>query len=77
MREAGLSVRCDRERALDHGQPPRLPGRPNLLKRNFVADRVDQVWLADIGHIPTYEVWLYLAAIKGVATREVMGSSAA
>jgi putative transposase len=39
------------------------PVAPNLLARNFVADRPDQVWLADVSYIPTDEGWLYLAAI--------------
>jgi putative transposase len=35
----------------------------NLLDQNFVADRSNQVWLADIIYIPTSEGWLYLAVI--------------
>jgi transposase InsO family protein len=78
MREMGLSAcrGCKR--------PPRttdsrhdLPVAPNLLERNFVAERPDQVWLADISYLPTDEGWLYLAAIKDMATREVLGWSMA
>jgi putative transposase len=35
------------------------------------------VWLADISYIPTGEGWLYLAAIKDMATREIVGWSMA
>ena len=49
MRDMGLSARRGRKRA------PRttdsrhdLPVAPNLLARNFAADRPDQVWLADV-----------------------------
>src|SRR3954454_6896284 len=49
------------------------PVAPNLLGRNFVAGRPDTVWLADISYIPTGEGWLYLAAIKDMATREIVG----
>src|SRR5215208_3834246 len=70
MREMGLSARRGRRRV------PRttdsrhdLPVAPNLLARNFVAERPDQVWLADVSYIPTAEGWLYLAAIKDMGTR--------
>jgi transposase InsO family protein len=78
MREMGLSARRGRRRT------PRttdsrhdLPVAPNLLARNFVADRPDQGWLADISYIPTGEGFLYLAAIKDMATREIVGWSMA
>lgn len=35
----------------------------------------DAVWLADISYIPTDEGWLYLAAVKDMATREIVGWS--
>ena len=50
---------------------------PNLLGRRFAADRPDTVWLADISYVPTGEGWLYLAAIKDMATREIVGWSMA
>ena len=49
------------------------PVAPNLLGRNFAAERPDAVWLADISYIPTGEGWMYLAAIKDMATREIVG----
>jgi transposase InsO family protein len=42
-----------------------------------MAERPDQVWLADISYIPTDEGWLYLAAIKDMATRQIVGWSMA
>jgi len=38
-----------------------------------VAERPDAVWLADISYIPTDEGFLYLAALKDLATREIVG----
>ena len=49
------------------------PVAPNLLKRDFAADRPDQKWLADITYIATLEGWLYLAAILDLYTRRVVG----
>src|SRR3954453_22699438 len=54
-----------------------LPVAPNLLDRKFAAERPDAVWLADVSYLPTGEGWLYLAAIKDVATREIVGWSMA
>ncbi|MEM8821034.1 MAG: IS3 family transposase [Pseudomonadota bacterium] len=48
---------------------------PNLLERNFEAAAPDAVWLADISYIPTDEGWLYLAAMKDLATMEIVGWS--
>ena len=45
----------------------------NLLEQKFTAARPHAVWLADISYIPTDEGWLYLAAIKDMATREIVG----
>src|SRR3954462_907851 len=49
----------------------------NLLGRSFVAERPDTVWLADISYLPTDEGFLYLAALKDLATREIVGWSMA
>jgi len=35
------------------------------------------VWLADISYLPTDEGWFYLAAIKDMATRQIVGWSMA
>ena len=48
---------------------------PNLLNRNFEAAAPDAVWLADISYITTDEGWLYLAAVKDLATMEIVGWS--
>ena len=74
----------------DHGISPPRKGRrvprttdsrhdlgiaPNLLRRNFRAPGPDRIWLADISYIPTDEGWLYLAAVKDMATMEIVGWS--
>ena len=46
---------------------------PNLLKRDFTADRPNQKWLADITYISTLEGWLYLAAILDLFSRKIVG----
>jgi transposase InsO family protein len=46
---------------------------PNLLKRDFVADRPNQKWLSDITCIPTQEGWLYLATVLDLYSRRIVG----
>ena len=46
---------------------------PNLLQRDFEADRADQKWLAHITHIATLEGWLCLAAILDPYARRIVG----
>jgi putative transposase len=77
MREAGLAVARLRRAPRTTDSRHRLPVAPNLLQRRFAADRPDAVWLADISYIPTGEGWLYMAAIKDLATREIVGWSMA
>ncbi|MEM8597285.1 MAG: IS3 family transposase [Pseudomonadota bacterium] len=48
---------------------------PNLIDRTFKAAAPDAVWLADISYNPTVEGWLYLAAVKDLATQEIAGWS--
>ena len=74
MRDNGLAVPKRRKRTpfttdSDHD----LPVSPNLLDRKFEIDLPDRVWLADITYIQTDEGWLYLAGIKDMATREIVG----
>jgi len=54
-----------------------LPIASNLPARTFTAERPDHVWLADISYLPTDEGWFYLAAIKDMATRQIVGWSMA
>lgn len=35
---------------------------PDLVNRNFAASKPNQLWVADITYIPTWEGFLYLAA---------------
>ncbi|WP_301067446.1 IS3 family transposase [uncultured Duncaniella sp.] len=48
---------------------------PNLLKRNFNFDCPNQAWVGDITYIPTAEGWLYLAIVKDLWTRKIIGYS--
>jgi transposase InsO family protein len=74
MRQHGIRARRPRRyRVCTTDSKHCLPVAANLLEQNFVADRPDQVWLADITYIPTREGWLYLAVILDLFTRKVVG----
>jgi putative transposase len=46
---------------------------PDLVDRQFVADRPDALWVADATYVPTAEGWLYLAIVLDVFSRLVVG----
>jgi putative transposase len=74
MRQHGLRARAPRRyRVSTTDSKHSLPVAPNLLDQNFVANRPNQVWLADITYIATGEGWLYLAVILDLFTRKVVG----
>ncbi len=74
MRQHGIRARAPRRyRVCTTDSKHSLPVAENLLDQNFVAERPDQVWLADITYIPTGEGWLYLAVILDLFTRKVVG----
>ena len=74
MRQHGIRARAPRRyRVCTTDSKHSLPVGPNLLAQNFIADRPNRVWLADITYIATGEGWLYLAVILDLFTRKVVG----
>jgi putative transposase len=73
----GLSARRGRRLPRTNDSRHGLPVAPNLLARNFSAERPGEVWLADVSCIPTGEGFLYLAAAVDMGTREIVGRSMA
>ena len=51
------------------------PVAANILNRDFTVDAPNQVWLSDITYIPTEEGWLYLAAVKDLFQKKIVGWS--
>ena len=52
-----------------------LPVAPNLLERNFSAQRPNEKWVTDITYIQTTEGWLYLAVMIDLYSRKIVGWS--
>jgi putative transposase len=73
MRLRGLRAKQVRRYKSTTKRNKRHPVAPNLLKRDFRADRPDHKWLTDITYIPTREGWLYLAVILDLYNRGIVG----
>ncbi len=54
-----------------------LPVAPNLLNRDFAPGEHNRAWVSDITYIPTRQGWVYLAGIKDLHSREIVGFSLA
>lgn len=46
---------------------------PDLVERQFVAERPNQLWVADITYVSTWEGWLYVAFVLDVHSRVIVG----
>ncbi len=73
MRLAGISSVRRRAYKATTNSNHSNPIAPNLLQRNFSFDEINQAWVGDITYIPTGEGWLYLATIKDLCSRKVVG----
>ncbi len=76
MRANALRAR-PRRRGLPKDEGQRLVNAvaPNVLDRQFVAERPNQKWIADFTYIWTAEGWLYVAAVIDLCSRRVVGWS--
>jgi putative transposase len=52
---------------------PKERPAPDLVKRQFVATDINQLWVADMTCIPTWQGFLYLAVVTDVYSRKVVG----
>ena len=76
MRAQALRAR-PRRRGLPKDEGERLAAAvaPNLLDRQFAAERPNQKWIADFTYVWTAEGWLYVAAVIDLFSRRVVGWS--
>jgi putative transposase len=52
---------------------PGLAPAPDLVQRRFTAAAPDQLWVADISHLRSWEGFLYLAVVVDAYSRRVVG----
>jgi transposase InsO family protein len=77
MREQGLAARKPPHRTITTHSDPEAQVAPNLLQRDFHADKPDTKWVADTTYIWAAEGWLYLAVVLDLFSRMVVGWSMA
>ncbi len=46
---------------------------PDLVRRQFTATDINQLWVADMTYIPTWQGFIYLAVVTDVFSRKVVG----
>jgi len=73
MREQGLAARRKKKR-----KAATRPGKgrwraPDLVRRDFPAEKINQKWYGDHTEIPTDEGKLHLASVLDVGSRRVLG----
>jgi putative transposase len=73
MRAAGVQgVHRRKWITTTHRDPAARPA-VDLVQREFVAQRPDQLWVADITYVPTGSGFLYLAVVLDVWSRRIVG----
>jgi transposase InsO family protein len=73
MRMLGIQGKRKRRKFKTTGRSLEAKPAPDLVERNFVASRPDEVWVADIKYIRSREGFLYLGGVTDVFTRTVAG----
>jgi putative transposase len=51
----------------------KLPVAENILNQDFQVETPNKVWVTDISYIDTLQGWLYLATVKDICTKEIVG----
>jgi putative transposase len=77
MQAAGLQGVSRRKHTRTTVRRPGARPAPDLVNRNFVSDRPDQLWVADITYIHTWAGFLYLSVVMDAWSRKIIGWSMA
>ena len=76
MKEADIKVVSNKKvRMRTTDSRHHLPVSANLLKRNFHAQKANQIWASDITYIRTHQGWAYLCIILDLYSRRIVGWS--
>jgi len=73
MRQAGI-VGVSRKRRLRTTRPdPSAPRPPDLVKRDFTAERSNELWVTDLTYVPTWQGVAYVCFIVDAFSRMIVG----
>jgi len=73
MRQAKIQGVSRRKKVFTTKRDSNARPAPDLVQREFTASGPNQVWVADITHIPTGTTPLYLAVVLDVWSRRIVG----
>ena len=73
MRELGLRRRSRQRRMHTTDSNHRFPIAPNILDRDFTAEKPNERWVGDVTYLRTPQGWLYLAVLLDLHSRMVVG----
>jgi putative transposase len=74
MARQGLQGRCPKRKRRSLTRPDKAAAPiPDLVKRDFNAEAIDQRWCGDLTEIPTDEGKLFLATVLDLASRRLPG----
>ena len=76
MRNAGLAGVSRRRRTVTTVRDGARQA-PDLVDRDFTAERPNALWVADITYVPTWAGFLYLAVVLDAFSRRIVGWSMA
>ena len=77
MREAKISGMVRRKRGRTTISVPGVRVADDLVERQFRPAGPNQLWVADVTYLRTWEGWLYLAAVQDAHSRAIVGWSMA
>ena len=75
MRELGIAGVAAKRRPKGKPSGMEAPAAPDLVRRDFTATAPDQLWVADITYVATWEGWLFLAVVIDAFSRRCVGWS--
>ncbi len=76
MREHGIAAKTKRKFRCTTDSNHGRPVAENIVDRDFEPTAANRTWTAHITDGSTDEGWLYLAAVKDLDSRRIVGSSA-
>jgi putative transposase len=73
MRQAAISALVPKKRGKTTIRVPGVRVCDDLVERQFRPGGRDRLWVADITYLPTWDGWLYLAAVQDAYSRKIVG----
>lgn len=73
MKKYGIYSHRHKSKNIAQYRKHSLPVKDNLLKQNFTAKIPNSVWVGDVSYIKTFQGFLFLAIVKDLCTKQIVG----